>query len=382
MPLSMKNEHKISAFIQRIYQASTQPDDWASILGDLASYFDASTGQMYSADFYRDGGPLSYHTPVDERCAADYLGHYVYHDPRMPVIRKNPGLAMTREMIVPTAEHRHSEIYNDFLVLWEVEQVVMMQVPDIGPELSFVAIMRSERAGPFGSEHRDVLELLLPHFQQSLRIYRQFAQLEQRNTALAGALELAPSGILVLDRSGRVIFANHLVQRIIDQRDGFGLARDGMPKAISVPGSVDLAVAIRAILTSGKGIEKHPGCVLCIPRPSMRRPYSVLVVPFENGGTVLGPKRAAVILMISDPETKPNIPADVLARLYNLTPAEARLAASFVKTTSLKKSAEVLGITEGTARQYLKRIFQKTDTKSQVELMKLMLSEPAAMLSR
>lgn len=107
----------------------------------------------------------------------------------------------------------------------------------------------------------------------------------------------------------------------------------------------------------------------------MRRPYRVLVAPFENGGTVFGPKNAAVILMISDPETKPAIPAEALARLYNLTAAEARLAASFAETASLKDSAEALGITQGTARQYLKRIFQKTDTKSQAELMKLLLNQ-------
>jgi DNA-binding CsgD family transcriptional regulator len=91
---------------------------------------------------------------------------------------------------------------------------------------------------------------------------------------------------------------------------------------------------------------------------------------------------ARVIVFIGDPEHEPRTQTESLHRRYGLTAAEARLAASFTETASLKVSAEALGITEGTARQYLKRIFQKTDTKSQAELMKLLVSEPAALLPR
>ena len=64
---------------------------------------------------------------------------------------------------------------------------------------------------------------------------------------------------------------------------------------------------------------------------------------------------------------------DRLAERFDLTSAEADLATAFLREGSLKAAAEHRGLTDGTARQYLKRIFRKTGTDSQVKLMKVLL---------
>ena len=58
--------------------------------------------------------------------------------------------------------------------------------------------------------------------------------------------------------------------------------------------------------------------------------------------------------------------------LFNLTPSEARLAVKFFETTSLRESAEELTLTLGTARQYMKALFSKTDTNNQASLIKIL----------
>jgi len=62
---------------------------------------------------------------------------------------------------------------------------------------------------------------------------------------------------------------------------------------------------------------------------------------------------------------------------YGLTPAEARLADAFASEASLDGAASRVGLTRGTARQYLKRIFKKTSTSNQAQLMKLLFSAEA-----
>jgi DNA-binding CsgD family transcriptional regulator len=64
---------------------------------------------------------------------------------------------------------------------------------------------------------------------------------------------------------------------------------------------------------------------------------------------------------------------DRLAERFDLTSAEAELASAFLREGSLRAAAEHRGLTDGTARQYLKRIFRKTGTNSQVKLMKLLV---------
>jgi hypothetical protein len=57
-----------------------------------------------------------------------------------------------------------------------------------------------------------------------------------------------------------------------------------------------------------------------------------------------------------------------LRSLYRLTPGEMRLCISIVRTGSLADAATRVGITYEHARQRLKVIFQKTQTKKQAEL--------------
>lgn len=55
---------------------------------------------------------------------------------------------------------------------------------------------------------------------------------------------------------------------------------------------------------------------------------------------------------------------------FKLTPAQARLAALLHDGASVKQAADQLGITEGSARQYLRRIFAKTGTNRQIDLIR------------
>jgi DNA-binding CsgD family transcriptional regulator len=64
----------------------------------------------------------------------------------------------------------------------------------------------------------------------------------------------------------------------------------------------------------------------------------------------------------------------LLAAVFGLTPAEARLAAIMAEGRDPERAAEELGIARVTARNQLKAIFAKTDTHRQSELV--------AMLSR
>ncbi len=61
-------------------------------------------------------------------------------------------------------------------------------------------------------------------------------------------------------------------------------------------------------------------------------------------------------------------------RLYRLTRAEARLAGLMARGKRLDGVAETMGVSVNTARTHLKRIFTKTGTSSQAELVHLLLS--------
>ena len=118
---------------------------------------------------------------------------------------------------------------------------------------------------------------------------------------------------------------------------------------------------------------------MAVSRPSMKRPYSLLVVPLPRENFALSHRRAAVAVFISDPEQEAETIDQLLSRIYGLTPAEARLASLLMQGKSLEQSGEALQITSNTARSSLKSIFGKTQTNRQSELVRLLLNSPASL---
>lgn len=66
--------------------------------------------------------------------------------------------------------------------------------------------------------------------------------------------------------------------------------------------------------------------------------------------------------------------AEDLRQNHGLTPAEARLAHALLLGETLEQAAEKNGITLSSARTYLKRIFSKTNTNRQAELIRKLIT--------
>jgi DNA-binding CsgD family transcriptional regulator len=103
----------------------------------------------------------------------------------------------------------------------------------------------------------------------------------------------------------------------------------------------------------------------------MRRPYALLVSPMPNASMrSLSPKVTAA-LVLADPEAGSSTPAQILAELYSLTNAEARIALKLSTGANLMRISEEFGISYETTRNHLKSIFVKTDTHRQAEVVVL-----------
>jgi DNA-binding CsgD family transcriptional regulator len=62
----------------------------------------------------------------------------------------------------------------------------------------------------------------------------------------------------------------------------------------------------------------------------------------------------------------------VLQQVFNLTPAEARLASGLGKGLDLQEISDLHGVSVGTLRVQLKSVFSKTQTKRQAQLVVLL----------
>jgi DNA-binding CsgD family transcriptional regulator len=118
---------------------------------------------------------------------------------------------------------------------------------------------------------------------------------------------------------------------------------------------------------------------LSCPRPSGRCDYAVHVVPLaadtvEVGTVGLSDARAAVLIVIDDPDREPELNATVLRRQYALTGTESEVALRLAQGDRVELIAENFSVSITTVRTHLQHIFEKTGTHRQAELVRLLLS--------
>ncbi|HMN81877.1 MAG TPA: hypothetical protein PKA20_18405 [Burkholderiaceae bacterium] len=85
------------------------------------------------------------------------------------------------------------------------------------------------------------------------------------------------------------------------------------------------------------------------------------------------PGEALILLTLHDPDYGHHVDARMLEELFEMTPAEARVACALVRGLSPRQTAELCGVALGTVRTQLKAVFSKTRTRRQAELVRLLI---------
>jgi len=205
----------------------------------------------------------------------------------------------------------------------------------------------------------------------------------------------------IMCRLARLHMAQATQAAVIARRADFALVVDGMLRLCDCTPSDEAillapapftrrnrAIGLRDYRLNGRLAELVAGCAgsvaaprggsLGIPDESGATRYIIDVVPWTGdwaGDPVgLGPRPAAM-LIVTDRQARFAQVEERLRALYALTPTELRVALALVQGGGRSGVAERLGISETTARSHLSRIFEKTGTTRQAELVALIVQE-------
>jgi DNA-binding CsgD family transcriptional regulator len=261
-----------------------------------------------------------------------------------------------------------TEFYNDYLRRLGMRYTFGGTIEQDASIVAYITSQRGSRTGPFGRDAAALLNTLMPHLRRGVQLHQRMALLEG---AFTGVVEQLAVGVIFVDRTGAVLVMNRAAQRCVDQRDGLRL--DGRHLRCEDRGQAAILRSLihRAAMTcAGNGLS--PGGLLTVRRESGLRPFSLLVSPLRVAHPVWGAKRPAACIFVTDPDAQHEPSEAVLQRLFGLTRAEAKLAVCLFQGKALDTAAAVLSLTRETVRTYLKRIFQKTATRRQAELVALL----------
>jgi DNA-binding CsgD family transcriptional regulator len=187
-------------------------------------------------------------------------------------------------------------------------------------------------------------------------------------SAVLSGLDLFPMAFVVLDQRGKILIANQTAKKAMRRGHAIATTHD----VLSVEPSQQNK-NLRELIVSVGQAEKGAFGAITVSRGA-ERPIPMLVIPVKNSHQAGQP---ALMVFFKDPEVTCVPDGALLARLFGFTRAEARVASLVMQGKIVGDIASTLRITEHTTRNHLKRLFAKTNTRKQGELVYALLSSPA-----
>jgi DNA-binding CsgD family transcriptional regulator len=312
---------------------------------------------------------------------------YVQHFSRIDPLRKawlerfdRPGIegVVPSESLINPQEFRKTEYYNDFLLPNDIVHQFCGPVVINAEWACNFTCLRSRIKGPFDVEAVSILRVLLPHLQRAVQFHHKYAGLEGKYHTSLDALDRLPTGMVLVDHKGRIAAMNRAAQRILGLNDGLTADRNGLTASASKDAK-QLKLSIAAAALTARSESLSAGACLRIIRPSGKRPFAITVMP-SSWRAFPGSGRVAVIVFIADPDARTEVIAEMLERLFDLTKAELRVAERVMRGDRLVDAAANLGISHNTARTHLQRIYEKTGTTHQSDLVRVLLAAAGRVL--
>ena len=230
----------------------------------------------------------------------------------------------------------------------------IVRVDEAGGGAAWLSVHRAAR--DFTAADAALLTRLAPHLAIALRTRRALDHARAAVAISEAALARAGIAWLSFDADARVVAMSRRAAGVLGSRWNGG---SGMVAAVD---------AVRA----GRG-------PVLVPLRDAEQPW-LLLVPGAEGERIGAPPVAAIGLLpvprIGDPVAR----AGVIEALFALSPSEARLAAAILGGATLQEAAATLGLTIETARNYSKRLFAKTRTRGQVDLVRLISGSLAGLV--
>ncbi len=184
--------------------------------------------------------------------------------------------------------------------------------------------------------------------------------------ALSFGLDLVQHGAMLVAEEGIPRIANRAALAILQKKDGLSLARAGLAADRATDTRLLRKLLHDAIGTPELGEPKDSPLIL--PRRMAPHALIVRVIPGPELSCWPGTETRTALLKLYDQDIGLEIDAGKICQLFGLTRGEAALVIHLVRGKSIEGAAEELFISYHTARTHLKRIFMKTDTHRQTEL--------------
>ncbi|WP_292480142.1 helix-turn-helix transcriptional regulator [Mesorhizobium sp.] len=365
--LEMPPDQQAFAIVDLIYEAAFAAELWPEVLAAASAISRSANGAIFV---------VSDHCPV--RAITE-----THLQPLLDAFTKGDTWLFSESLKRICAAQPASFVRVDnFIICEEIERDPVRKsatafgigphlctpIPMPGGELVLFVFQRWLKDGSYDQATIGLLNGLRPHLARAGLVAGRLG-LERARTAVSILREIGlPAAIMGgsgMSGSGRVLTANPLFE---DMADVF------LPTAHGGMAIADQTA--NALFQQAIAQNRDNRVVRSIPVAAIKgRPALVVqLLPLRRAAHDIF-SGADILVVATAVGTGATVPSPkVLSGLFDLTPAEARLAVELASGHSVQEAAMEIGIAVKSARTYLERIFRKTETSRQSELVALLKS--------
>lgn len=358
----MFNPVLLSAGLNAFASAGIDSSAWRRGLEDISTATE-STGCVLLA--IKGNVPGVPHTTSLSGLVEDYFGKgwttREFRARGIPALRRK-GVIVDQDFVSPS-QMKKEAYYQEFMRSHGVQWFAGISFSVEG-DVWMACLQRSEQQGPFSKQEQAALEELRPGLSASAAISRAIGT--ARLDGLLAGFDIMKQGVVFVDRYGKVVLLNQDAEKI--SADTLGIVDSALQLKFT-PSDRALSRAI-FIAANARSEEQHEATSTLYLTRAIGRPIIATVspIPFPVQDC-FAPAR--VMILLSDPDSKPRSPSDQLKAYFSLTDSEAEFAYGLALGNSPEALAVQLGYTVGSARQITKKVLVKTDTHRQSEFVAL-----------
>ena len=375
----MTNAHintdlSLLSIIEDIYDTTFDPSLWRQTLTRVVDYADALAAGIISKN---RSGELRVQHPVgiSSHFVQTYIDGYGECDPTHAIRLLNVGELHSVEDWLPAEEFSKTQFYQEWARPQHIEDIAGVLLDRSADGFSYFVLATREIVD---DRIRRRLMPVIPHLLRAVLIGQVLHQHAAVASPIIQTLDELKAAMFLLDCSGNITHSNESGRDMLAGRDflrtdqGRLVATDPQlnrilrdATATSVLGGSATrseSIALPFIAQDGERFVGH-----LLPLTSGRRRKTGIAY------------EASAVLFVAKASLDAAVAADIIKDIFKLTPAEARVLLTVVEFGGVSETARNLDVAESTVKTHLGRIFTKTETRRQADLVKLVaaFSSPA-----
>ena len=371
----MNDQEAFDRIVASLHQFSLDAGCWDETAALLAESFQAATHHLavvgWDAQYLF--GRMDFDGKPRRGLEEFYALNDFARDERTPRIIALPhGRIVSGNALFTDQEKRTSYIYKKYFENPSefpgrtIDQLFVRL--DCGDAAVGWCLGRTDDSGDWTSGQVALMERLLPHVLQFVRLRQSLAQVKAWGVAFEELLRMPRHGLLLLDRRGAIMSANGHARHIVSHRDELG-KHDGFLFA-RVPADQARLDRLLGEALPRPGREPRGGSIT-LSRTTKGPPLSVHTTPVNIEQGDYGARRVAALVRISDPETRTRFDPQGVRETLGLTPAQSVVAARLSEGMTVAEIALATNRKESSVRSLLKQTYLRLGISRQADLVRM-----------